>query len=203
MVRAMLNGQAGEAFDLADQFLARVDSRVAVFADLLQPAQYEIGDMWYRGRIGVDDEHRAAVVLGRLVDRVPPTPVRSRVPQGSRCLLTLLPEEQHTIGLQMLALALEDEGWDVELVDHDYQPDGLAELVERVRPRLVGISAGYLSSAQVLTQVIAGLRAASVPVLVGGAAFHRTSDLWRRVGASGHGADARIGTVLARRLART
>src|SRR2546423_1578033 len=46
------------------------------------------------------------------------------------------------------------------------------------------------------------LRAASVPVLVGGAAFHRTSDLWRRVGATGHGADARIGTVLARRLAR-
>jgi methanogenic corrinoid protein MtbC1 len=90
----------------------------------------------------------------------------------------------------------------VELVDHDYQPDGLGELVERVRPRLVGISAGYLSSTQVLGQVIAGLRAASVPVLVGGAAFHRTSDLWRRVGATAHGADARIGTVLARRLTR-
>src|SRR5438270_5561529 len=103
----------------------------------------------------------------------------------------------------MLALAHEDEGWDVELVDHDYQPDGLAELVERVRPRLVGISAGYLSSAQVLSQVIAGLREASVPVLVGGAAFHRASDLWRRVGATAHGADARIGAVLARRLART
>src|SRR5205807_8020899 len=120
LVEAMLGGDAGEAADLADQFLARVGSRVALFADLLQPAQYEVGERWYRGRIGVDDERRAAVVLGRLVDLVPPTAVRSPVPRGSRCLLTLLPGEQHTVGLRMFALALEDEGWEVELVDPDY-----------------------------------------------------------------------------------
>ena len=43
----------------AGQFLARVGSRTAVFADLLQPAQYEIGELWYRGEIGIEAEHRA------------------------------------------------------------------------------------------------------------------------------------------------
>src|SRR5260370_956281 len=54
---ATLRGDAGEACELALQFLARVGSRLGVFADLVQPAQSEVGDQWYRGRIGIDDEH--------------------------------------------------------------------------------------------------------------------------------------------------
>jgi methanogenic corrinoid protein MtbC1 len=203
LAESMLRGDAGEARNLAQQFLARVGSRVAVFADLVQPAQYEIGDLWYRGHICIDDEHRAAQVLDRLVRMLPPTPSPSPVARGTRCLLSVLPGEQHTVGLSMFALALEDEGWEVELMDHECDPEDLPSLVERTRPRLVGISAGYLPSAHRMAQVVAAIRALSVPVLVGGAAFNRTGDLGRRVGASAHGADPRIGAVLARRLARS
>jgi MerR family transcriptional regulator, light-induced transcriptional regulator len=202
LVDAMMNGDLREARELSEQFLGRAGSRVAVFADLLQPAQYEIGDMWYRGHIGIEDEHRAAVVLERLVGLLPPTPVRPPVPSGSRCLLAVLPGESHTLGLRMLAHALEDEGWRVDLVAGDGARDLLGE-VDRSRPRLVGISAGYLPETRTLAQVVAAIRQRSLPVLVGGAAFNRVTDLWRRVGASGHGADARIGAVLARRLARS
>jgi methanogenic corrinoid protein MtbC1 len=203
LVEAMLAGDLGEASDLAEQFLARVKSRVGVFADLLQPAQYEIGDLWYRGVIGIDDEHRAAAILERLVAMLPPTAASSRMSASSRCLLAVPPSEQHTLGLRMLALALGDEGWDVELADPDCRPEDFGCLVERVRPRLVGISAGYAPSGSELTRMVGAARAAAVPVLVGGSAFNRVADLWRRVGATAHGADARIGTVLARRMARS
>jgi 5-methyltetrahydrofolate--homocysteine methyltransferase len=198
----MLRGDADGAGDLAEQFLARVGSRLAVFADLVQPAQAEIGDLWYRGQICIEDERRAASVLEGLVGTLPPTPSRCRLPACSRCLLTVLPGERHTLGLGMFALALEDEGWEVELLDNDCEPDDVPELVQRMRPRLVGISAGYLPSVHRMAQVIGAIRALSVPVLVGGGAFNRTADLWRRVGASAYGPDPRIGTVLARRLAR-
>jgi 5-methyltetrahydrofolate--homocysteine methyltransferase len=198
----MLRGDAGAAGDLAEQFLARVESRLAVFADLVQPAQAEVGDLWYRGEACIEDERRAAVVLEGLVAMLPPTPSRSRVPAGSRCLLTVLPGERHTLGLAMFALVLEDEGWEVDLLDNDCEPDDLPDLVERTRPRLVGLSAGYLPSVQRMTQVVGAIRALSVSVLVGGGAFNRAGDLWRRVGASAYGPDPRIGAVLARRLAR-
>ncbi len=199
---ATLRGDAGEACELAVRFLARVGSRLGVFADLVQPSHREVGDLWYRGRIGIDDEHRAASVLERLVTLLPPTPSRSRVPAGNRCLLAVLPGERHTLGLRMFALALEDEGWEVELLDTDCQPEDLPDLVERARPRLVALSAAYVPSVLRMAQVVGGIRSVSVPVLVGGAAFNRTADLWRRVGASAYGPDPRIGTVLARRLAR-
>lgn len=203
LAEALLRGDVDDASDLAHRFLARVGSRVAVFADLLQPALHQVGDLWYRGRIGIDDEHRAAVTLDGVVERLPATPSASQVPAGCRCLLTVIPGERHTLGLAMLALAFEDDGWEVELVDPECSPMDIPDLVERIRPRLVAISATYLPSAQVLAQVIGGTRRLSVPVLVGGAAFNRSGDLWRRVGASAWGADVRIGTVLARRLTRS
>jgi 5-methyltetrahydrofolate--homocysteine methyltransferase len=199
----MLRGDADTAGELADQFLARAGSRLAVFADLIQPAQAEVGDLWYRGQACIDDERRAAGVVAGLVAMLPPTPGRCRVPAGSRCLLTVLPGERHTLGLGMFALVLEDEGWEVDLLDNDCEPDDVPELVERTRPRLVGLSAGYLPSIRRMAQVVGAIRALSVPVLVGGGAFNRADDLWRRVGASAYGPDPRIGTVLARRLART
>ena len=202
LVAAMLAGDISEACTLADRFLARVGSRTAVVADLLQPAQYEVGELWYRGQIGIEAEHRAAAMLERVVISLPNTPARSRVPPGTRCLLTVLPGEQHTLGLGMFALALEDEGWDVELLDSDCEAYDLPNLAERARPRLVGISAGYVPAAHGLAQVVKSIRDLGVPVLVGGAAFNRAGDLWQRVGASAYGADARIGAVLARRLVR-
>src|SRR5690242_8166302 len=95
LAEAMLKGDVRLAGDLAERFLGRVGSRVAVFADLVQPAQYEVGDLWYHGQIGIGDEHRAACVLERLVALLPPTPSRTPVPAGTRCLLTAMPGERH------------------------------------------------------------------------------------------------------------
>src|SRR5207245_10856944 len=110
----------------------------------------------------------------------PATPSGAPVPAGPRGLLRAMPGERHTLGLAMFALALEDEGWEVELLDHDCEPDDLACVVERARPRLVGLSAGYLPSPQVVAQVVGAIRDLAVPVLVGGSAFSRAGALWRR-----------------------
>src|SRR5215467_14260829 len=72
LAEAMLRGDAREAGDLSDRFLARAGSRLAVFADLVQPAQERVGDLWYRGQVGMGDENRAASVLARLVALLPP-----------------------------------------------------------------------------------------------------------------------------------
>ena len=203
LVEALLARDDDRAAELCDRFLARARTRAAVFADLLQPALYEIGEIWYQGRIKLDDERRAAVLVERLVEHLPATPVASPVPRGSRCLLARFPGDRHLLGLRMFALVLEDEGWEVEVVDVDVDTSGLVALAGRFRPRLVGLSGGYLPSARVAAQVVGALRGLGLPVLVGGMAFNRSVDLWRRVGASGHGADARVGAVLARRVVRS
>lgn len=180
----------------------RLSSRVAVFVDLLQPAQYEIGELWYRGEVQVADEHRATAVAQWVTERLPPSPNPRPVDPSARCLMAALGEEQHILGLRQLQLAFEDDGWRVEVMGPNAQPGPLVDRVRRTDPSLVCISAGYLPSSAALQRGVAAIRELRIPVLVGGPAFNRSPTLWRKVGADHHGSDARVGLALARRLLR-
>jgi len=201
VVEALLAEDEWAVHALCDEFAQRSGSRVAVFADLLQVALREIAELWYRGSVGGAQETSAALLVASAVDRLAPTPARAAVQAGSRCLLILQPGERHTLGLRILSLALEDEGWAADVVSGPDWSRCLASLESRPLPRFVGLSAGHIHARQGLAGAIRAISALRLPVLVGGAAFNRSPELWWQLGASAYGADARVGVVLARRFA--
>lgn len=201
VVAALIEDEREVVWTLAMDHLRATGSRLAVFADLLHPAQERLAELWYASRIGHADEARAADTVLAVARRLPPTPTPTPVPQGNACVLTALPGERHTLGVEMLRAALEDDGWSVEMA----LGEPLAALLDRVaaaRPRFVGVTAGWLATPAPLGALVHAVQARGTPVLVGGHAFSRTSDLWRRLGASGRAADLRVGLMLARRTTR-
>jgi methanogenic corrinoid protein MtbC1 len=200
-VKALLTHDETAVYARCDDDAQRCQSRVTVFADLLQVAVKEIAERWYRGSVGGAEETSAAILVASAAERLAPTPAVKSVPAGSRCLLILQPGERHVLGLRMLSLALEDEGWMADIVSGPDWRRCLELLERRPLPRFVGISVGNLHSRLGLTKAIQVIGAFGLPVLVGGSAFNRSPDLWWRVGASAYGPDARVGVVLARRFA--
>jgi MerR family transcriptional regulator, light-induced transcriptional regulator len=198
---ALLCGDDAAALDVTERVLEETGSRTAVFADLLHPAQVELGNLWYTGRASYADEVRVASAVRRIVERLPATPVARPVPRGWRCMLAVPPDDPHDLGLLMLTLALQDHGWTTEVLRPARSLCEIADHVAERRPRVVGISAGSLPPLPQVERAISAVRAARVPVLVGGVAFCRRPDLWRRMGAGGLGTDVRVGVVLAQRLA--
>lgn len=199
-VELLRQGDKTEAAAFVQQVFEETRSRLALFADLIHPAQYEIGDLWYRGEIGIADEHRATAMVEEITLALPPTPAQGRSPLG-RCLLAAVDSEQHVVGLRLLSAALEDDGWTVTMLGGRTPAASLAEMVRKVRPKFVGLSAGYLPQPASLTATIEELKRQKVPVLVGGPAFNRNPSLWMKVGADGHGTDVRVAVALARRIA--
>jgi MerR family transcriptional regulator, light-induced transcriptional regulator len=200
VVEALLRGDRATVHESASRLLATGFSRAAVVADLLQPSLHEIGDLWYRGRVGVAEEHRATAIVESVLEDLPPTPTADPVPPGSRCLLASVGTEQHRLGLRALALTLEDDGWSV---DHMSSSLPVPELLRYVRghpPQVIGLSAGYLPSLRHIQLAIRELKEERRSVIVGGAAFSRVPMLWRRLGADAHAGDGRIAAVLMRRL---
>lgn len=199
-VDALLRGDRAEALALSSKALGILGSRVAVFSDFIQPAQYEIGDLWYAGTIGVADEHRATAIVEDVVRSLPPTPAPAPVPENSRCLLAALGDERHVLGMKVLQLALDDEGWKTRSLGGGASLDRVVAAVRAAPPQLVALSAAYLPVIQPLTVAVGRIKGMGPRVLVGGPAFNRVPELWLKVGADGHGSDARVSLVLARRL---
>jgi methanogenic corrinoid protein MtbC1 len=202
LLAALLSGDDEESMNLTFRVLDETRSRTAVFADLLHPAQVEVGNLWYSGHASYAEEVRAAGALGRIVSRLGPTPAAERVPSGSRCVVAVPHGDPHDLGLTMLVLALEDHGWSTEAVGPVRGLGDVADMVAARPPRLFCLSAGELPPQLQVERAVSAVHRAHVPVLVGGAAFNRRPDLWRRVGADGHGTDVRVGVVMASRLAR-
>ena len=199
---ALLAGDQTAAHALAGSTLALVGTRVALFCDLIQPAQYEIGELWYAGRIGVADEHRATAIVEKVVRALPATPSPSPIPRGNRCVLAALGTEKHVLGLRLFELALQDDGWTTRSLGGQVELDAVIHEVKARPARLVALTAAFVPSEAPLQSAITAIKATGAKVLVGGPAFNRRPDLWVRVGADGHGSDARVGIVLARRIAR-
>jgi MerR family transcriptional regulator, light-induced transcriptional regulator len=201
LLDAVLHGDERAAVELARDVLDESGSRTSVFADLLHPIQVEVGNLWYAGLVTAADEVRAAAALARIVQLLPSTPELPAVRRGSRCVIAVPHGDPHHLGTLMLMLALQDHGWSTEVLGPVRGLGDVANLVAGRPPRLLCLSAGDLPPLPQVERAISIVHAARVPVLVGGAAFNRRPDLWRRVGADGHGADVRVGVVLAHRLA--
>jgi methanogenic corrinoid protein MtbC1 len=201
LLRALLEGDDELAMDVVLGMLAETGSRTAVFADLLHPAQAEVGNLWYSGSVSSADEVRVATAVRRIVCRLTPTPAARPVRRGSRCIVAVPEGDPHDVGLTMLVLALQDHGWSTEVLGPHRGLRDVPDLVVARRPRLVCVSAGLLPPLPQLERVVSAVRRARVPMLVGGAAFNRMPHVWQRVGADGLGTDVRVGVVLAQRLA--
>jgi MerR family transcriptional regulator, light-induced transcriptional regulator len=201
LLGALLNGDNELAMDLVLRVLEETRSRTATFADLLHPAQVEVGNLWYSGQASYSDELQVALALRGILSRLGPTPAERRVRSGSRCVIAVPRGDPHDVGLLMLMHALQDHGWSTEVMGPVRSLDDVADHVATRPPRLFCLSAGDLPPLPQVERAISVIRGVRVPVLVGGAAFNRRPDLWRRVGADGHGTDVRVGVVLAHRFA--
>lgn len=206
--QALRVGDVEAVRELALRVALQAGSRTAAIADLLHPAQVEVGNLWYLGLATAADELRAAGVVEEVVAQLPPTPVPNPLPRGFRCVLAAPPGDPHRLGLKMLAAALDDEGWAVEVLESDARWPDVVRRATEVHARLVCISAGVscISAAGVtpvippLAQAVDSLHERRIRVLVAGVPFNRRPELWRQVGADAIAPDVRIGTVLARRL---
>jgi MerR family transcriptional regulator, light-induced transcriptional regulator len=200
LLRALLARDETGAGQVLDSALALSGQRVAIVADLVQPVVAALDDLWYRGEIRASSERWAMAALAAAARRMPRTPTLAPVPPGSRIVLAALDPEEHAVGMDLLAMALRDDGWEVAPLGSCIPSRVLLEVVSARRPDVVGLSASCLPAPARFAETVAVLKARRIKVLVGGQAFARVHGLWQEVGADSYGVDARAGVALARRL---
>jgi MerR family transcriptional regulator, light-induced transcriptional regulator len=124
-----------------------------VYLDVLQPALREVGHRWAMGELKVAEEHYATAIAQSLLEEL--SARRAPAPKDGRLALVAgTPDEQHALGMRMVADFLEADGWEVLLLGPGVPAGDLAALADRERPDMVGLST---STAGALDGVVAAI----------------------------------------------
>ncbi len=173
--------------------------------DLLAPAARQLGERWEEDEVdflevtlGLGRMQRVVRDLGR---RVAAETLMS--PDAGQAFLCAMPDEQHSLGLAMVAEFFVADGWGVT-VGH---PIGNADVVQEIAAHwydVVGLSAGVVERMPKMRELVASIRAASLnadlSIMVGGRAFNDNPALVEMVGADASAPDAAQGPMVARTL---
>jgi methanogenic corrinoid protein MtbC1 len=191
---ALLCGDRNAAAGVVDVALGAGACLRTLYLDVLQPSMREIGRLWQENVITVADEHLATAitqsVMGRLFEKV----YEWRPRRSPSLIAACADEERHQMGLRMLCDLLELEGWDTTYLGASVPVESLVDMVARLHPEVVALSASISPHIPRVRAAIAAIRAADLTVqpfvIVGGRALFADTTLAARIGADLMATDA-------------
>ncbi|MBK6294030.1 MAG: cobalamin-dependent protein [Rhodoferax sp.] len=160
---------------------------------IIQPALYEVGNLWQRNRITVAQEHLASaisqnVLVGAYLK------ASFLEPNGQSAVFACVEGNHHGLGLRMLSDAFETRGWDAAYLGTDVPTKDLLQDIDSRRPQLLALSASLPQHLSSVRQTVEALRAelgrACPTIWVGGLATLSAPGLWRYTQADGWSSDA-------------
>ncbi len=156
-LQALLQGQRKPAATVALEALNAGHAILDIYAEVLQESLYSVGRRWAANEITVAQEHTATAitqyVLALLYERLEPADTRR-----GKAVITGVEGELHQVGANMVADALESDGWDVRFLGTNMPHEGILKVVQEHKADVVGISATMLFNLPKVRRLVAEIR---------------------------------------------
>lgn len=199
--QSILRGDRHGAVGIAREALRLAVHPTDVYVGLFQQSLEDVGRRWQSNTISVAQEHMATATVQFVLAQLYSSMERPSHSRGT-ALVTGVEGELHQIGSNLVADALELDGWRVRFLGTNMPHDGIIDVAREMKANLVCISATMLFNLDPVVRLVATLRAAEdmvVPrILVGGRAFSSAPNLWREIEADGFAIDLRGACAVAR-----
>lgn len=173
-----------------------------LYLDVVQAAQYRIGDLWQQNRISVAQEHLATAIsqlaIAELYRAAP-----SAAPNGKNAIVACADGEQHELGIRITADFFDMAGFDVHYLGASLPTESLVDTLRERHPDLLVVSVTMSANLGSLHQALLRTRDAvgdRTRLAVGGYAFSASPALVQQMGADIYGRDALESVAAARRL---
>jgi MerR family transcriptional regulator, light-induced transcriptional regulator len=173
-----------------------------LYLDVIQAAQYRIGDLWQRNRISVAQEHLATAISQMAIAELYGV-LTCDPPNGRRALVSCVGGELHDLGTRITADFLEMGGFEVRYLGANVPTDTLAAMVRDDPPDLLVLSVTMTFHLDALRQAVSAAREAigdRFRLAVGGNVFTSAPALVDQLGADVYGRDALESLVNAERV---
>lgn len=142
-----------------------------IYARVIQPAMYWIGDLWRDGSITVGDEHLATAITENVLACLYPRALEQGAKGGrGKVVLAAVEGEEHILGLRMTADTLAARGHEVLYLGANVPVAAIVEAVEREKAVAVALSVTLAENASGVRKTVEALSGQAVRLAIGGQA---------------------------------
>ncbi|ARI76651.1 cobalamin B12-binding domain-containing protein [Halobacillus mangrovi] len=137
-----LDGNEEQALQYTKELLERYP-RLYLFEDIITPAMYYIGELWEKNEISVADEHLVTAICDFVLSKLEAEAedIKGHKQKKYKAILFGVEQEQHYIGLKMVADTFKDNGWRVRYLGPNLPLDHSLVQIEKYKPEVIGLSA--------------------------------------------------------------
>jgi len=182
---AILDGQRHESLKIVEQAMESGISLVDIYVDVFSASLREVGFLWEQNKINVAQEHIATAITQYAIAMIYPRLVPAVSSRGNM-VVTGVSGEQHQIGANLVADAMEANGWTVRFLGTNLPHSTIVATLEEVSADVLCISttlvANLPSAAELIRTVRSTLGAKAPRIILGGAAFRRTPEFVSELG---------------------
>lgn len=174
------------------------------YLHIVQPAIYEIGELWEKGKISVAEEHLATSIVSRIMANMYKKIIIEKK-NKSKAIITSAPNEFHEVGSRIVADLLELYGWDIIYLGANTPDIELFKMIKKVKPKFIGISVTMPFNLDRVLNIVNSLKKNAninkTKILVGGIVFNTFPELCRIIGADGYAKDAETAVSIVKQWA--
>lgn len=153
---------------LVDNAIAAHCRPVDILVGMIAPMLYEIGSAWEHGTLTVEGEHEFTAYAERVIDLIEARmrkawsqPVR---PGGDGCYFLMnAPGNIHVVGIRILGLWLQNQGWRTRHVDEVTLLDALSEPATKGEPKTLLVSIALPEQYDAVTTLVERVQALPAP----------------------------------------
>jgi len=151
-----------------------------VLTQLLQKGLVEIGELWFKDEVSVQQEHFAsALAMRRLNTLLAASPAPTR---AGKILIGCPPHEDHTFAPLALTIMLRYRGWEMIYLGANVPLSRFMNTVESIKPNLIIMTAQQLFTAAKLFEVAQAVAVENKVMLAfGGRIFNTVPRLQQRI----------------------
>ncbi|MDG0029413.1 cobalamin B12-binding domain-containing protein [Priestia sp. Y58] len=138
----LLAGDQDSAWEVVLEEIHQGNNSLDIYENLITTAMRVTGDMWEENIISVADEHVATTTCDYVLTRYRfYKKIQGHASDTApRALLLCLEQEQHFIGLKMVALLFEEHGWNTRFLGANLPLEYAEKMAIEWKPHMVGLS---------------------------------------------------------------
>jgi len=202
-VQALIDGKRDLAQSLVDAQISHNTPVRELYLGLFQPAMCELGRLWHTRKVTVAQEHFGTATTQSIMSSLHGNLVSGTRPNGKRMIAACAQGEFHEMGLRMVSDFFEADGWDTRYLGANLPVDSLVGEIARDKPDLVALSATTQPAVRWIQDAIKSIHENFEPapvIMVGGAPFIISDELWSEVGADATAPDCGCAVKVAARI---